>query len=501
MKMQKDFYNYININKVIMLKNISLIFISVLLLLMLSLSSAQGAVKLDNDTYIIDDVVGIAEIKKSKKEARENAKHFAYQNALKILINEFPIFKSLENKIISNAAKLVKNFSIINETLDQDGKLHISGTCKIDEKTLEKLIFTDIIKINNPKVMLIFNEKIGGKLQTSSIAQKETKKLLEKAGYSIVIPEQAKPIISIDVSKVYNDPKMLYDVARTLRADAVIIGNANASAFATKKYLGATFYGVSGSVQLKVIITQNSQEIPSKTFSQSTGRNPAGSLGEGASRCLTSATSKAVDQILYKVAYAIALSASNTNEITINIKIANILFNDVEKIERQLRELAGQNGEMFERSYRDNILEIVFTSNKNSREVASFLSERGFTVKALTNWSIDADMFADKKPEFVPQDKIITVSILDVPSFKKSGEIENLLSNFLSSFNGKVIGQYQDNKLELAVKISNEIDANEFSKKIASFLEENGIEIEGVSPSFVNGKLKKEEFKRPTLFW
>ena len=265
MKMQKDFYNYININKVIMLKNISLIFISVLLLLMLSLSSAQGAVKLDNDTYIIDDVVGIAELNKSKKEARENAKHFAYQNALKIFINEFPIFKSLENKIISNAAKLVKNFSIINETLDQDGKLHISGTCKIDEKTLEKLIFTDIIKINNPKVMLIFNEKIGGKLQTSSIAQKETKKLLEKAGYSIVIPEQAKPIISIDVSKVYNDPKMLYDVARTLRADAVIIGNANASAFATKKYLGATFYGVSGSVQLKVIITQNSQEIPSKT--------------------------------------------------------------------------------------------------------------------------------------------------------------------------------------------------------------------------------------------
>ena len=156
---------------------------------------------------------------------------------------------------------------------------------------------------------------------------------------------------------------------------------------------------------------------------------------------------------------------------------------------------------MFERSYRDNILEIVFTSNKNSREVASFLSERGFTVKALTNWSIDADMFADKKPEFVPQDKIITVSILDVPSFKKSGEIENLLSNFLNSFNGKVIGQYQDNKLELAVKISNEIDANEFSKKIASFLEENGIEIEGVSPSFVNGKLKKEEIKRPTLFW
>ena len=217
---------------------------------------------------------------------------------------------------------------------------------------------------------------------------------------------------------------------------------------------------------------------------------------------MTSSASKAAEDILYKVAYAIALSSSNTNEITINIKIANILFNDVEKIEKQLRELAGQNGEMFERAYKDNMLEIVFTSNKNAREVALFLSERGFTVKALTNWSINADMFTDKKPEFIPQDRLITVTILEVPSFKKSGELENLLSNFVRSLNGKIISQYQDNKLNLAVQISNEVDAGEFSKKIASFLEENGIEIEGASPSFVNGNLKKEEeTKRPTLFW
>ena len=483
-----------------MLKNVNLIFISFLFLLMFNSSPVQGTIRLDNGTYIIDDVVATVEIKKNKKEARESAKYLASQNALKTLINEVPLLKSAENKILSNSSKLVKNFSIINETVEQDGKLHISGICKIDEKALEKLIFPDLVKIlDNPKVMLVFDEKIGGKAQSSSIAQKETKRLLEKAGYTIVTPEQAKPIISIDISKIFNDPTTLYEVARTLRADAIIIGNSYASAFATKKYLGATFYGVSGSVQLKAIITPNSQEISSEKFSQSTGRNPAGSLGEGASRCLTSATSKAVDQIIYKIAYAIASSASNTNENTINIKIANILFNDVEKIEKQLKELAGANGEVFERAYKDNMLEIVFTSNKNAREVASFLSERNFTIKALTNWSIDADMFAEK-PEFVPQNSIIAVRILAVPSFKKSGELENSLRDFVSSFNGKVIGQYQDNKLELAVQISNEVNTVEFSKKIASFLEENGIEIEGASPTFVNGKLK-EENKHPTLFW
>ena len=350
--------------------------------------------------------------------------------------------------------------------------------------------------------MIIFDEKIGGKLQSVSIAQKETQRLFEKAGYNIVTPEQARPIVSVDISKVFNDPTVLYEVARTLRADAIILGKSNAGAFANQKYLGVNLYGVSGSVQLKAIVTQNSYEISSQQFSSSTGKKPAGSLGEGANRCLTSSASKAAEDILYKVAYAIALSSSNTNEITINIKIANILFNDVEKIEKQLRELAGQNGEMFERAYKDNMLEIVFTSNKNAREVALFLSERGFTVKALTNWSINADMFTDKKPEFIPQDRLITVTILEVPSFKKSGELENLLSNFVRSLNGKIISQYQDNKLNLAVQISNEVDAGEFSKKIASFLEENGIEIEGASPSFVNGNLKKEEeTKRPTLFW
>ena len=483
-------------------KNVSSILVSILFLLMLNLSSAQGTVKLDNGTYVIDNVVGVANANKNKKEARENAKHLAYQNALKALINEFPVLKSVENKILSNSSKLIKKFSIANETFGNDEKIHILGTCQIDRKVLEKLIFPDIIKIlNNPKVMIIFDEKIGGKSQSASIAQKETQRLFEKAGYNIVTPEQARPIVSVDISKVFNDSTILYEVARTLRADAIIIGKSNAGAFANQKYLGVNLYGVSGSVQLKAIVTQNSYEISSQEFSSSTGKKPAGSLAEGANRCLTSSAFKAAEDILYRVAYAIASSASSTNEITINIKIANIPFNDVEKIEKQLSELAGQNGEMFERAYKDNMLEIVFTSNKNAREVASFLSERDFTVKALTNWSIDADMFADK-PEIILQDKLITVTILEVPSFKKSGELENLLSNFVSSLNGKVISQYKDNKLDIAVQISNEIDVNEISKKIASFLEEHGIEIEGASPSFVNGKLRREEeTKRPTLFW
>ena len=68
-------------HKAIMTKKISLIFISLFLLLILNVQPSKAAVKLDSGVYIINDVAGIAEIGKNKKEARENAKHSASQNA------------------------------------------------------------------------------------------------------------------------------------------------------------------------------------------------------------------------------------------------------------------------------------------------------------------------------------------------------------------------------------------------------------------------------------
>ncbi len=44
------------------------------------------------------------------------------------------------------------------------------------------------------------------------------------------------------------------------------------------------------------------------------------------------------------------------------------------------------------------------------------------------------------------------------------------------------------------------VDITKVAKDIASFLEDNRIEIEGVSPNFVNGKLIKEEEKHRGLW-
>ena len=434
--------------------------------------SSEAELKFENGLYVIDNIIGKAVMNNRKKSVvREEARRYAYNTIPEKILNEIiPDAKNKENygilieKVSAKISSLVKSFHIDSEQITEDGTLTINGTCKINGKALDNLIGSDIIKImGNPRIMLYVDEKVGGK--PSRITHKQAERIFEKAGYVVVTPDQASTIINIDPNKIFNDPKTLYEAARALRADAIVIGKASAAAFATKKYLGATFYGVSGSVQLKAIITQTSQEIISQNFSSSTGRKPAGSLGEGASRCLTSSASRAAEQILYKIAYGVASSGANLNDITINIKIANILFSDVEKIETLLRELAGKSGEMFERSYRNNLLEIVFTSKHTSRETASFLSEHGLTVKTLTNWTIDADMFSESKPDLITN-AVINVIITDVPSFKKSGELENLLSNFVRASNGRVAAKYHRIKLLSFRRASQAVPTRQRSQRI-----------------------------------
>ena len=308
----------------------------------------------------------------------------------------------------------------------------------------------------------------------------------------------ARPVTNLEAFKALDDTAKLYDMARTLRADAIIIANSSAAAFATRKLYGTSFYGVSGSVELRAIITDTSQEISSGKFSASTGRRPAGSLGEGAARCLTPSANKAAGQIIYKIAAALVTGSSN-NDITINIKLSNVLFDDVARIESELRELAGRSGEIFERSYKDNLLEIVFTSKHTAREAASFLSGHGFTVTALTNWSIDA-VTANKAVVNIARNNIINVKILDVPSFSKSGEIESLLKNFVQSSNGVTSARYQEKTLELIINLPNTVNNEEFAKSTAAFLEGNNITIESVSPNFVSGRLIQEAVKHRGLW-
>ena len=484
--------------------------ISVIFVFFFLTTSSLANIRLEKGMYVVDDAVGSAKTENVKKSiAREEARRSAQFDALeKVLLHCVPAlakkenFPDLKNKVFAKSSSLIKSFKISKEH-NQDGILRVSGICKISEQAFDELIGPDVIKIlGNPRIMILIDERVGGKSPLISTAETETLRIFEKAGYLIVDPDQARVLLNLNSASATDDMEKLSEAARTLRADIIILGKANAGAFAKQKIHGVTLYGVSGTVQLKAILTQTAYQISSKTVSGATGRNPVGSVGKGAGRIFNSAAAQAAQEILYKIAYSMASAGTALGGITVNIKITDASFNDVENIEKNLKEFAGKDGEIFERSYVNNILEIDLVSDKTARDTASFLAAHGVNVKSLTNQNIVA-MIAkqETQQEFVRQDQIITVHVLDISSFKEAGTIEDTMKNFLSDSDAQISAKYQDNTVELAIRFPDG-SKSKSTRDIASFLLGKGFRIDSVLPAIVNATMPKpEKEKQRGLIW
>ena len=170
----------------------------------------------------------------------------------------------------------------------------------------------------------------------------------------------------------------------------------------------------------------------------------------------------------------------------INIKIFNASFGDVEKIENALKEFAGNSGKLFERSYKNNILEIDLISKHSARDTASFLSEHGININSLTVQTIEANILKDNatKNNIAPNTNL---KIINVPSFAQAGEIEDKLKNFLQASINKFSSKYNDQTLEIFINFSDGIDITKTERDIAVFFENNSIKINSLSSGFISG--------------
>ncbi|MBQ9420017.1 MAG: hypothetical protein IJU31_06565 [Synergistaceae bacterium] len=469
-----------------------LAFMTVLLVLGTA-SSACAKVTLSNGMYIVDDAEGYAPVVNgAKKAAREEARRMAYRDALeKALgacvsgITEMENFAVTRDKVFSKSKGIVKDFKITDEFVDSDGVLNIKGVCKVGEKALDGTLGPEVIAmLGNPRIMFLVDERVGGSRPFISTTETELMKIFERAGYLIVDPGQAKALLHLDPTQAFDDPVKLSEAARTLRADIIIVGQAVAGAYAKQKIQGITLYGVSGTVQLKAILTQTAYQISSKTVSKSTGKKPAQTVGGGAARCFSGAAAAAAEEIVYKIAYNMASAGSALGGVTVNIKISGAAFKDVERIEKALGEFSGKTGDVFERSYKDNLLEIDLVSEHTARKAASFLAEIGVEVDGLTAQTISAHVPGEPENEApTPQDESkITVTISEVASFKIAGEIEDKLREFLGD-DSDLDMSYKNKVLTLVVS-----NPSVNSRRLASYLSENSIEVEGVESESVTGK-------------
>ena len=459
-------------------------------------SVAEAKVNLSGGMYIVDDAEGYAPVVNgAKKAAREEARRMAYRDALeKALgacvtgITEMENFAVTRDKVFSKATGIVKDFKVTEEFVDKDGVLNLKGVCKVGEKALDGTLGPDVIAmLGNPRIMFLVDERVGDSRPFISTTETELMKIFEKAGYLIVDPEQAKVLLHLDPSQAFDDPIKLSEAARTLRADIIIVGRAIAGAYARQKVYGVQLYGVSGTVQLKAVLTQTAYQITSKTVSQSTGKKPAQTVGGGADRCFRAAAAAAAEEIVYKIAYNMASAGSALGGVTVNIKITGATFRDVERIEKALGEFSGKNGDVFERSYKDNLLEIDLVSENTARKAASFLSDIGVEVDALTAQTINAHVPAkEKEPETIPaaSESKIKIEISNVNSFKDAGAIEDSLREFLDDADIEM--NFKNKILTLEVK-----DSPVNSRRLAAFLSDNNIEVDGVENESITGSFIK----------
>lgn len=457
---------------------------------------SYAKVRTEKNNYVIEDAEGYAVIKDGKKAAaREEAKRMAYRDAVdKALgacvsgISKSEKYGTIQNKIFSKSSGLVKNFKITDETVSGD-VLVIRGSCTVSEKSFDGILGPEIISmLGNPRVMICVDERVGKDAPFISTVETELLRIFEKAGYLIVDPDQAKMLLTLDPQKAFNDPSTLAGAARTLRADIIILARALAGSFANQKIHGINLYGVSGTVQLKAVLPNTAYQISSKTISGSTGKTPAQSVSGGAGRIFRSAVAQAAEEIIYKIAYGMA-SAGSLGGITVNVKIAGASFKDVENITEVLRQMAGDSGGVFERSYQNGLLEIDVVSPKTARNVASFLSD--YTeVDGLTAQTVSAHMMkkqvAAAPQEVKAEDITININIENVKAMRDATDIEDGLRKFIGA-NGQVSSNYNDAVLNLTVTSAADNSEAKDVQAIAKFLEGMSIRIDSSSKDSIKG--------------
>ncbi len=463
----------------------------------LVLSPAYSAVRNQNSTYFIDDAVGSAQIKNGNKAAaREDARRAAYRDAIdKALgslvpgISERTTYSTIENRVYSQASGLVKNFKVTSENIEGD-TLTITGTCSVSEKSFDGILGPEVISmLGNPRVMIVVDQPAADddkKKKAPAISPVETElmSLFEKAGYLIVDMDQARTLLALDKSNAYNDTEKLIGAAKTLRADVIVVAKTTSGSSSTTVH-GVKMYRSSGSVQLKAVQTQTAYQIGTASSSGSTGWGGSPSGG----KIVSNGIRKATEEIIYKIAYRMASAGSALGGITVNVKIANASFRNVETIEEQLRNWLGSAGEIFERAYDNNTLEIDVVSPKTARNVASFLSDFA-DIESLTAQTISAKIKpATPNAPVVPvgvSTFSIAVKIGNVNNNKDAEDIAAELRKFIGS-SGEVSSSYADTTANITVTYAENAPGMKTAQEISSFLKDQNINIDSVDNNSVNG--------------
>jgi hypothetical protein len=377
------------------------------LLPILTESIAFGAAREIND-IIVENATGRAAIVDGNvATAYKEAEFEAYRSAIRTgmsavvygvqgfeeVIKNDEIASVAQNKIFLNVQGVVKDFKVNEEWTEEVfdpptnvtySYLVLDGNCKVSRTALDGALGPNIIHaMGNPRVMVLMDERVSGGNAPTSAAQTAVMEAFENAGYQIVGSAQGLP-----ASVAYDDPRRWRDSSGRLRADVLIFGEASTNHALKQKVSGASIYSVKAKVRLRAVLAATDAQITEKTvetpFFDST--RPA---DVGAAKGLTQAAAGASQTMINRVAYALAFgSRDGVPGVAVNIRIDNVSFQEVQNITTSLQELAGRSGAVYDRAYRDGLMEVDMVSGKTAKQAALLLSQIGISVTGYTPYSV-----------------------------------------------------------------------------------------------------------------
>ena len=463
------------------------LFVLFLALLCLNAAPSYSSVRTEKDTFFIDDAQGHAVIRSGNtKTARDEARRMAYRDAVSKAAEACVsgLSAKVRTKVADKSPSLVKNFKITSETISGD-TLTLTASCTVSAKSLDGVLGSEVISmLGNPRVMILVDEQVGGKAPFISTVETELLRQFEKAGYLIVDKEQAETLLALDPKKAFNDPAMLTAAAKTLRADIIVVARATGGVTARAQRFGIKMVKIGGSVQVKAVLTKTAYQITSTTYHGGSGSNWV-APNSGVGGIFKSGAARAAEEIIYKIAYKMASTSPGPDSlITVNVRVAGVSFKDVETIEERLREFAGDGGNIFERMYENDTVEIDVVSAKTARNLASFLSDYA-EIKGVTAQTVTAQM-GNVPPPPPPAQVVINVYIDNVKNDSDAHEIEKALQE-LAGTAGKVSISYSNPALNITITYSKNPGDSQDSDAIVKTLKGMDIRIDDASASSIKG--------------
>lgn len=265
----------------------------------------------------------------------------------------------------------------------------LTARCAVAPATLDDVLGPAVLDaLGNPRVMALIDERIGEDTPFISTAEGEVLKVFEKAGYLLVDPGQAKLLKDIDYEALRQSgsPEQLRDLARTFKADVLISGKAYAIRQSGGKKAGVTLHGVKGTVQLRAVLSNSAYMLGSEAVEA----NDVGTTVEqGAIRAFQKSAPQAAKSLIYKTAYA--LISGSTGGIpgrTVSVKVAEIDFRNARALQDTLKGTDGVSG-VYQRGYRQKVLEIDIVSEKTAEELADLLADNEIDIEDITSSTVE----------------------------------------------------------------------------------------------------------------